>query len=120
MSRTIPTLIAASALALTLTACGGDPVDDTTTNEKYIKGMDKVMANLLCEKNVKKKLKSPSTAEFARITEVSAEQSTDQTKWVIRTHVDSQNSFGATVRSQVVCDVIPKGRDSADVESVII
>lgn len=59
-------------------------------------------AKVWAEHIVKQNLKSPSTAKFCnRIMEMKAE-SLGGAKWKVTGWVDSQNSFGATVRSDFV------------------
>ncbi|HET8885593.1 MAG TPA: hypothetical protein VFM70_04480 [Salinimicrobium sp.] len=50
---------------------------------------------------VKQKLKSPSTAEFGSSTE-RVTKLNDST-FMVRNYVDSQNSFGAMIRSEYAC-----------------
>lgn len=111
----------ASTLAvpfLTLTACGSGP-DENTNDEDHIKGMDKATAFSLCKKDVEKKLKSPSTADFQSVLSAQIVQSEDKNQWSVRTHVDSENSFGAKVRSEIVCTIQPEGPDKGKVQSLV-
>lgn len=52
-----------------------------------------------CQESVRNKLKSPSTAAF------SSTNATGSGTWTVSGKVDSQNSFGATVRSSFECSV---------------
>lgn len=53
---------------------------------------------------VKELLKSPSTAEFPYGSEQFVTQ-IDEDTFIINSYVDSQNSFGAMLRTQYVCQV---------------
>ena len=57
-------------------------------------------AVVACESIVKQNLKSPSTAKFD-----SDARDTGERAWEVVGTVDSQNSFGATVRSKFACTV---------------
>jgi hypothetical protein len=60
-----------------------------------------------CQKLIERQLKAPSTAVFADILErnSSIDFSADP-KWVLRSYVDAENSFGATLRSKYTCVLI--------------
>jgi len=62
---------------------------------------DKYGAQDVCEQFVEKRLKAPATAEF------SGENTTDLGAglWRVIGDVDSQNSFGAQIRSRYTCEV---------------
>lgn len=110
---TIPALI----LATTLTACGGasDPND-----ENHINGMDRAMAMTLCRKNVEKQLDAPGSAKWQGVTSATIEKDATGEKWGIRTHVDSDNALGASVRTEVVCEVWPENEDTAKVDATLL
>lgn len=59
---------------------------------------DKVSACIVAEKFVKQSLKAPATAEFPPGT---SECRTSQSgrKWTVNSYVDSQNGFGALIRT---------------------
>ncbi|MCB5168013.1 hypothetical protein LG634_24695 [Streptomyces bambusae] len=83
----------AAATLLTLTACGsGEPADG-------------VEATIMCEKFVKQRLKSPGSANFsgASDTSVTAISSSAPWKYQVMGHVDSDNSFGASIRNTYDC-----------------
>jgi hypothetical protein len=68
-----------------VSACGPDPDYEATTSAQDL---------------VLRQLKSPSTAHFAQSKIVDRTKDTDGRKWfVVYTAVDSQNSFGAMIRS---------------------
>ena len=103
MRKTTLTLSLTAAL-LTLTGCftPEDSILDWTASEARDK----------CHEWVADKLKSPSTAEFEKDSEYTSEKEMDGTVWRIRGHVDSQNDFGGTVRSEWSCTVKPREDDS--------
>jgi hypothetical protein len=59
-----------------------------------------------CEARVKEKLKAPSTAEFSGTT------ATGGGPWTVTGQVDSQNSFGAMIRSPFGCTVTITGESA--------
>ena len=109
----------ASMSIFTVVSCGNLP-DENTNDENYIKGMGKATAYSLCKQNVEKKLKAPATAEFEGVTSARISQSEDRTQWSVRMHVDSENGFGALVRTEIACTVKPESPDRGLVESVLI
>lgn len=67
-------------------------------------------AVLMCEDFVKDRLKAPSTADFQNIYDAqSSEISTDV--FVVVSHVDAENSFGAMIRTIFQCKVKYIGND---------
>ncbi len=72
----------------------------------------KVETQILCQQLVKGELKSPSTADFPWTAQTYRK---GKNRWVINSYVDSQNGFGATIRTNYFCDVSYKG--SGDVQS---
>jgi len=65
---------------------------------------DKIGAFLYAEKAVENHLKAPSSAEFASYNNSLVTQ--DQDTFYVQSYVDSQNSFGAMVRSNFEVRVI--------------
>lgn len=63
----------------------------------------------LIKNNVKENLKSPSTAKFPSKKEVKITKNKDT--YIIRGYVDSQNSFGATVRTKYFAEIQQIGKD---------
>jgi hypothetical protein len=59
---------------------------------------DSVEAQIACEERVKQELKSPSTAEFD-------DTVTGSGPYTVNGTVDSENSFGASLRSNFQCSV---------------
>lgn len=62
-------------------------------------------AFVLSKNSVSNKLKSPSTAEFASITDENVRVLKNNHHYTITSYVDSQNSFGATIRSKYLCEM---------------
>lgn len=60
------------------------------------------------KEEVLKKLKSPSTAKFADFSKIKYRDHKDGT-YIIESYVDSQNSFGATVRTKFRCTITKYG-----------
>lgn len=64
----------------------------------------------ISKKEMKHQLKSPSTAKFAsEFDEESKYQINDDESIIIRSYVDAQNAFGATVRTYFKCTVDKDG-----------
>lgn len=57
---------------------------------------------------IKDKLKSPSTAEFPTYSEVNV-QELDSNQYFVNAYVDSQNGFGAIIRTNYSCVLTKKG-----------
>jgi len=90
--------------------------DDNSEPEKSTKAIDNHspgLAYITIEKLVKRDLKSPKTAEFP-----SYKEKLKHTKYIgsntykINSYVDSQNSFGALVRTKFSCEVVFTGGDN--------
>lgn len=100
--------IAATVTALltaTLVACSGsgEPLSES--------------AAVMCEQFVKKNLKSAGSAEFPGVTDADYAKTTTLSnakpwKYKVTGVVDSDNSFGASVRSDYVCTVSTKDNDT--------
>jgi hypothetical protein len=63
---------------------------------------DFAMAVVMCREIVKEQLKSPSTAEFPWVAD--RHGVTKDGTYLVLDHVDSQNSFGAMIRSKFYCE----------------
>ena len=85
-----------------------------------INGWTKAAARNACHKQVEAQLKSPSTAKFESLFDFTALQNDAHTKWTLRGHVDSQNGYGATVRAEWVCTVVPTSSDNARAEALLV
>lgn len=114
--KVVGVLVAAFvALSVIVSIFGGDgdnaPAPKTAAELQEERAQDariaertaRTNAELLCEEAVSKRLKSPSTADFPE------EHNTRpfEDGYEVRGFVDSQNGFGATVRSVFGCTVVP-------------
>lgn len=99
------------------------PDDSSSSNEPYnadrIMGWSDNRARYLCHDRIKQQLKSPSTAKFEGLFDFIAVQSADHKDWMISGHVDAQNAFGATLRTNWTCTVTPIDKDNAMVEATL-
>lgn len=88
-------LVALSVLIGFLSSLNGGGSDDYDANNKY-------EAIARCEERVKALLKAPATAEFDTDARGSG-------TWTVSGTVDSENSFGAMLRTHFQCTVVIKG-----------
>lgn len=81
---------------------GDDSSSSSSTN--------KFMAYSYAEDFVEKQLKSPSTAKFPKVVEKDSHiTELGNNRYKINSWVDSQNSFGATIRTRFSCIIIFDG-----------
>jgi hypothetical protein len=73
-------------------------------------GPDEISAYVMCQDFVEDRLKAPSSADFPQLSDWTAAK-TGPDQWRIRSYVDAENSFGATIRSHFVCEVRYVGND---------
>lgn len=73
-------------------------------------GPDQFTARVMCEKFVKDRLKAPASAEFAPGSETHT-LAKGKGAYKITSWVDSQNSFGAMIRTNYTCEVSYQGDD---------
>lgn len=99
----IPTALCLFAFVTTALACS---IEDSTSDTSYDK---KLEAWVMTQEFVEDKLKSPGTANYGGIFDG---QHTDNVvtdlgndRYLVRAWVDSQNSFGATLRTYFVCEL---------------
>lgn len=98
----------AGLVAVFLTACS-TPADDSGGggDAKKADEGDEGGAQVVCEDFVKRQLKSPTSADFGDV-------DVSQVKgpvWEVAGEVDSDNSFGASIRNDYTCRVKFKGDD---------
>lgn len=79
--------------------------DKEEHSEQLKKKYTKITAKVFAEEQVKKMLKSPSTASFNWNADDNITRLNDTT-FYIKGYVDSQNSFGAELRSNYSCTVV--------------
>lgn len=78
---------------------------DSSTSSKP----SETLAFIQCQDFVKERLRAPATADFPSLDRTSWDMS-DNT-WVVKSYVDSQNGFGAMLRSNWHCKVQYVGND---------
>lgn len=71
----------------------------------------RVGAFLACKQFVTKRLRAPATAKFTNSSEAVVNLVSGG-EWAVASHVDSQNGFGAMIRSTFTCTVKPTGNDN--------
>jgi hypothetical protein len=93
-------------------SCSQTDEEVTSNNEQNLK----ITALTAAQECVKERLKSPSSADFPWgsdcVTKIS-----DNT-YVINSYVDSQNGFGAMLRTNFTCQVTLNGNDNYTCDSV--
>lgn len=80
-------------------------------------GPDQYTARVMCEKFVKDRLKAPASAEFAPDSETHTLAKGDGA-YKVTAWVDSQNSFGAMIRTNYTCEVSYQGNDKWRLDSL--
>jgi hypothetical protein len=78
---------------------------------------DEIGAKVACEELIKRDLKAPSTASFSGAGETRVEYLGGGTH-TVRGWVHAQNSFGASLHSQYVCEVTRMGNESWQRETI--
>ena len=102
-------IIIAFVAFLTIRSCYSQVLDPNSDNA--------VMTDALIA--IKENLKSPSTASFGTMDEVTIKD-LGNNKYVVSSWVDSQNSFGATIRSDWSVTIIVTGNDTFSYGNVSI
>ncbi|HUM44337.1 MAG TPA: hypothetical protein PKI14_15440 [Fervidobacterium sp.] len=72
---------------------------------------DEIEAIIMAEKFVKDRLVSPSSAKFPWRSSETTAVKVDEDTWVISSYVDSQNRFGAMLRTYYIAKVKYLGND---------
>jgi hypothetical protein len=104
-------LIVVSCFVLSMLTRGG--AGSTTTQ------VDPISAFVMCKQFVTDRLKSPATAVFPTFGDAGTQ--TDQLSTVqfrVRAFVDSQNSFGANIRTQYTCRVTSTGGNTWNLDDL--
>ncbi|GGJ81989.1 hypothetical protein GCM10011583_11860 [Streptomyces camponoticapitis] len=101
MRTTTITALAAGLLLVTLTGCDAEE-------------FDKQGAAVMCEEFVSKSLKAPGSADFSGVSDTTIETLSDAKPWKYKVNafVDSQNGFGAKIRTDYVCTISTKDHDT--------
>lgn len=82
---------------------GGSESDDKP-RDKSPPARDRFNAQVDCQDFVKMRLRAPSTADFPSIRKIRITGPEDGS-WQVLGYVDSQNGFGAMVRTQYLCKI---------------
>lgn len=94
--------------------------DDDNSSGSSSKDTNKMLAYNYAEDFVKKRLKSPSTAEFPGLFEKDKHVTElENDEYLINSWVDSQNDFGAMKRSKFSCKIIFE-EDKVRCENLVI
>lgn len=70
------------------------------------------MAVVQCQNYVKDRLRSPSTADFPWLDHAVVPRGNET--YMVKSYVDAQNGFGATVRNNYICEIRYSGGEAAD------
>lgn len=94
--------------------------EDAAEKQEREQSERKGEAWVMAQQFVKDKLKSPGTADFGWLqTSEDTVQDLGGGKYRIRGWVDSQNTFGATVRTRFVCELKHAGGDRWELEGIV-
>jgi len=79
--------------------------DEEIDTDNYVKtSYSAIDAYFIAQECVKEKLVSPASADFPHISEITVDEINDST-FYIKGYLDSQNSFGAMLRSKYSCQI---------------
>lgn len=90
-------------LVMVLAACSNEPYDPNNENEAVAQ----------CEGFADQRIKAPATAEYDLVASRAGEG------WTVTGTVDSENGFGANIRSNVECQLHFEG-DTAHLDDIAI
>lgn len=95
--------LAAGIAGIAVYAFSGDDTSDPTEEN----------ATVICQEFVKKRIKSPGSAEFSGPSATDRTTLNDTQPWQFKVegHVDSDNAFGASKRNTYTCTVSTKDGD---------
>lgn len=100
------TLLSLGAFSLFLVFAAGSSDDRTPEQKAKDDCEDTIMAFIMSQSFVEKRLKSPSTADFPYAHDEGVRISYQgECKHKIWAYVDAQNSFGATIRTKYYAEV---------------
>lgn len=86
-----------------------------------IRTVDRSDACSMSQDFVKDNLKAPTTAQFPMWTEDNCKTSHNGDHWTVYSYVDSQNGFGAMIRSEYVAEMTySPGRDNWTLTNIAI
>ncbi|ACL75200.1 hypothetical protein [Ruminiclostridium cellulolyticum] len=92
----------------------------TSTYEKEPSDDDKAFAWTAAKKEVKERLKSPSTADFPFSYNEQYIKEVETKTFIIKSYVDAENSFGANIRSNFIVKIKKTGENTYTVIDVKI
>lgn len=98
--KKITALVIALCLVLVLVGCGGGEKPEHSATA----------ADVMMQQFVLEKLKSPGSAEFASVYDTKSEYAGDNV-YIVKSYVDSQNSFGAKIRTNYIGKIKYVGED---------
>jgi hypothetical protein len=103
------------ACGVALASAGSHSSDSTTAQVKEMTAFD------MCKQSVRAKLKAPSTAKFRDYfgDQAPTISGSGDGPYNIASTVDSQNGFGAMIRSTFLCTAIDRGGDQWSATSSI-
>lgn len=102
-------------LLLVIKACSGPPAP---SDHADLEAMTAIRVKSQCEDYVKKYLKSPSTAEFSGLADTTVYDKGNK-KYTVIGWVDSQNSFGAKLRTKYACTTTDEGSGQWSFEPLV-
>lgn len=108
-------LVVLGLTAVCVFLCAG-PCTPSSSKPKPIGG-DEIGAKVMAQQFVEERLKAPSTAKFPWGGSTAAKEAG---RWRVRGSVDSQNSFGAMIRSNYECVLENTSGDNWRCHSLII
>lgn len=108
-------IVAAVAAVMVIGTCHSGASSNQETSQKDTPKPEhsEVAAGVFCQYVAKNSLKSPATAKFAGYGETAA-QHRGGGEYEVISHVDSQNEFGALIRTKYYCHVQFDGKGSWD------
>lgn len=114
-STTIGTVPGLLIIAAVSTIGIGSQVDNIGESSTQSAKATETQAFIQCKNFVEERLRAPATADFPFLEHTSWDMGNNT--WVIKSHVDSQNGFGAMIRSNWHCKVQYVGGDTSDPRS---
>jgi hypothetical protein len=103
-------------LLIFIKACSSEP--PVPPNNQADEAVTAIKVRSQCEDYVRKYLKSPSTAEFSGVAETTVYGKGNH-KYTAIGWVDSENSFGAKLRTNYACTVTDEGNDQWSFEPLV-
>lgn len=116
-SKIIGGLLSVFLLWMIITIGSGGSNTNSTNNVKV--GHDNIEVCVEAQMQLKNYLKSPSTAKFPSCSTFSITKSENET-YTVNSYVDSQNGFGAMVRSNWTVKYHYLGENNVSIDSVVM